>query len=596
MNAGHREIATSARGATLVALLRRAAMAVIAAVAAATGDAPAATAQSRPLGNPTAPLIARALDHENAGRYAQAREAWLEVMRAGAAIPAVLGLERVYSMTGDEDQLLPLLDSLVPLTPADAQLRGAQLRVLVVTGRDGAAAAAFREWRDLRPREVAPYRDYARILLYNARPQTADSVLAEAATALGGTRELLLEVAQLRAALGRWRDAADAWRETMRDQAYYEAAAIFSLSQAPNESRDAVREGLRAERPPLGAQQVLSQLELGWGAPLAGWQVIKDLPPSDTVLYVWGQFAEEAERAQAWGAARDALVAMHAAKRARGAVDAAIAERGAVAALRANDPTTALTLARAARTPSVSPSEELVAVELEALARLGRGAEAERVLAEAAPQLGARARRHTRTIAWAYIRAGDVAKARAVLADAPLDADDAVGGWLALYEGDLVTARRALRFGDVAAPEAVAALSLLSRTRAERSPTIGAVFLALARQDSTAAVTQLLQAAGELSDAAPLLVAMAARLETARGADARAIPLWTRVAESYATAPEAAEARLEWGRALKRRGDLRGARTQFETVILDFPGSALVPQARRELEALPPTRAEESGA
>jgi hypothetical protein len=565
----------------------------MAACLAASLLATALAAQSRPQGNPTAPLIARALDHENAGRYEQARAAWLEVLAAGAAIPAVLGLERVYSMTGDEDRLLPLLDSLVPLTPADAQLRGAQLRVLVVTARDSAAAAAFRQWRDLRPRDVAPYRDYARILLYNARPQTADSVLAEAATALGGTRELLLEIAQLRAALGRWREAAEAWRETMREQAYYEAAAVFSLSQAPGDARDAVREGLRAERPPLGAQQVLSQLELGWGAPLAGWQAIKDLPPSDTVLYVWGQFAEEAERTQAWGAARDALVAMHAARVARGVPDAAVAERGAVVALRANDAPTALALARAARVPGVAPSEESIAVELEALARLGRGDEAERVLAAAVPLLGARARRYTRSVAWAYIRGGDVAKARAVLADAPLDADDAVGGWLALYDGDLVTARRALRFGDLTAPDAVAALSLLSRTRAERSATIGAVFLALARQDSTEAVTQLLRAAEELRDAAPLLVAMAARVETARGADARALPLWTRVAESYAQAPEAPEARLEWGRALKRGGDLRGARAQFEAVILDYSTSALVPQARRELETLPPTRAEE---
>lgn len=551
-------------------------------------------AQSRPLGNPTAPLIARALDHENGGRYDQARDAWLEVLRAGGAIPAVLGLERVYTMTGDEDLLLPLLDSLVPLTPADPQLRGAQLRILVITGRDVAADSAFRQWRDLRPRDVAPYRDYARILLYNARPQSADSVLAEAATALGGTRELLLEVAQLRAALGRWREAADAWRETMRDQAYYEAAAVFSLSQAPIDARDAVRAGLRAESPPIGALQALSQLELGWGAPLAGWQVIKELPVSDTVLYVWGQFAEEAERGQAWAAARDALVAVHAARRARGIEDRAVAERGAGAALRANDAETAVALARAARVPGESPRAELVGVELEALARLGRAAEAERVLADAAPQLGRAARGFARTIAWAWIRAGDVAKARAVLVDGPLDADDAVSGWLALYDGDLVTARRALRYGDVAATDAVAALSLLSRTRAERSTTIGAAFLALARQDSSGAVTALLRAAEELSDAAPLLVTMAARVEMARKADARAIPLWTRVATAYAQSPEAAEARLEWGRALKRGGDLRGAREQFEAVIIDYPGSALVPQARRELDALPPTRAEET--
>lgn len=555
--------------------------------AAALAVTVAGAQQRPPLGNPTAPLIARALDHENGGRYAQARTAWLEVIQAGAVVPGVLGLERVYTMTGDEELLVPLVDSLIPLTPTDPQLRGAQLRTYVVTGREREADAAYRAWRALRPTDVAPFRDYARILLFNNRAPAADSVLQEASQALGGTRELLLEAAQMRAALGRWSDAADAWREAMRDQAYYESAAVFSLSQAPSDARDGVRSALVAGNAPVGARQALALLELGWGAPLAGWQVLKDLPVSDTVAYVWGQYAEEAERVQAWGAARDALVAMHAAKPSFG-----VAERGANAALRANDPGTALTLARAARPAGEVVREELLGIELEALARLGRGAEAERVLAAAAPTLGNRARAYQRTIAWAWIRAGDVAKARTALETAPLDADDAVAGWLALYDGDLVTARRALRFGDVSSRESVQALALLTRTRAERSTTINVAFLALARADSASAVREFLRASEAHADAAALLVTMAARIETARGADARALPLWTRVAEGFATAPEAPEARLEWGRALKRRGDVRGARAQWEQLILEYPGSALVPQARRELDALAQTRAE----
>lgn len=556
------------------------------ALALSLGLATALGAQQRPLGNPTAPLIARAIDHENGGRYDQARAAWLEVIEAGAVVPGVLGLERVYTMTGEEARLVPLLDSLIPLTPADAQLRGAQLRTLVVLGRDERADSAFREWRALRPREVTPFRDYARILIYNSRAAAADSVLQEATTTLGGTRELLLEAAQMRAALGRWAAAAEAWRETMRDQPYFESAAVFSLSPAPAERRDSLRAALVTPDAPIGARLALALLELGWGSPLTGWQVLQGLPPSDTTVFVWGEFAEEAERVQAWAAARDALVAMHRAK-----PQAGTAQRGAVAAMRSNEPEVALRLVRAARGPVDRARPELIGVELEALARLGRGEEAERVLADAAPQLGAQARGFQRTIAWAWVRSGNVARARAALAEAPLDADDAVGGWLALFDGDLVTARRTLRFGDVSAPEAVAALALLSRTRAERSTQAGDAFLALARGDTTAAVRYFTQASESLVDAASLLVTMAARLETARGADARALPLWTRVAETYAAAPEAPEARLEWGRLLRRRGDLRGARSQFEQVILDYPGSALVPQARRELDALPPVRA-----
>lgn len=534
-------------------------------------------------------LISQALEHENAGRHLEALDGWRKVIASGAVLPGVLGMERVYTMMGDEVELLPLLDSLIPRFPDETQLRAAQLRTLVAIGRDADATAAFRAWRDIRPTDVAPYRDYARILLYANRATTADSVLQEATAALGSSRALLLEAAQLQAALGRWRESASAWRETMRDQAYYESAAVFSLGPAPDSARDDVRRELATPGAPLGASQALAVLEIGWGAPRAGWQVLQAMPASDTVVGVWRAFAEEAERAQAWAAARDALVAIHRATRAP-----AVAERGATVAMRANDPETALTLARAAaRGGDPEKREALLGIELEALGRLGRGAEAERVLAAAAPRIGsASTRSFARTIAWAWVQSGDVAKARAAIADAPLDADDAVTGWLALFDGDLAAARPALRQGDVAARQAVPALALLSRTKIERSPTVGRAFLALARSDSAAAAAGFAAAAAEIGDATSLLLAMAARVESARGADARALPLWKRVAEEFTDSPEAPEARLEWARTLARRNDERGARTQYEELIIQYPTSALVPQARREMDALRAPRAE----
>jgi TolA-binding protein len=48
--------------------------------------------------------------------------------------------------------------------------------------------------------------------------------------------------------------------------------------------------------------------------------------------------------------------------------------------------------------------------------------------------------------------------------------------------------------------------------------------------------------------------------------------------------PEAPQAELEWARALRRRGDHAGALAHLEHLILTYPQSALVPQARRELD------------
>jgi hypothetical protein len=89
-----------------------------------------------------------------------------------------------------------------------------------------------------------------------------------------------------------------------------------------------------------------------------------------------------------------------------------------------------------------------------------------------------------------------------------------------------------------------------------------------------------------LTDAAPLLFALSARLQTARRQDFAAIALWQRIALRHATAPEAAEADLEWGRILRRRGESPAAIERFEHLILSYPQSALVPQARRELESV----------
>jgi TolA-binding protein len=83
-----------------------------------------------------------------------------------------------------------------------------------------------------------------------------------------------------------------------------------------------------------------------------------------------------------------------------------------------------------------------------------------------------------------------------------------------------------------------------------------------------------------------LLLALAARIQIARKQEAAAIALWGRIITQYATAPEAAESDLEWGKTLRRRGDNSGATERFEHLILSYPRSALVPQARRELEPL----------
>ncbi|MFM8910787.1 MAG: tetratricopeptide repeat protein, partial [Gemmatimonadota bacterium] len=182
------------------------------------------------------------MDAENQGRAREAIAAYREAIARGAVIPGVLGLERAFSLVAQEDSVLPALDTLVARFPREAALRNAQLRALVAVGRATEAHRAFDAWRVVDPESIDPYRDYARVLLFNGRMASADTVLGEAVRRLGSTRGMLLEVAQLRAGLGRWTEAASAWREVMQAEPYYEMAAFYSMQPTPVALRDSVRE------------------------------------------------------------------------------------------------------------------------------------------------------------------------------------------------------------------------------------------------------------------------------------------------------------------------------------------------------------------
>jgi tetratricopeptide (TPR) repeat protein len=189
-------------------------------------------------------------------------------------------------------------------------------------------------------------------------------------------------------------------------------------------------------------------------------------------------------------------------------------------------------------------------------------------------------------IAWAWVRAGDTEKARAMMGDALADDSTGVRGWLAVYEGDIATARKALRESGTPSSDAVRAQAIIARTRAERAPQLGAAFLALARRDSVRAATLFESATAELPDAAPLLLATAAEIRHARGDVTGAIALWQRVVDKYGDSPDAPRAELALARALLASGDRAGAKAHAEHLILTWQSSALVPQARRLLDTL----------
>ena len=534
----------------------------------------------------------RAMDLEQGGKYREAIGAFRAALTGPNYLPAMLGLERSYAALGWTDSMVPVIDSAIRARPREAMFRSVQLRTLQMLGRTTATRESFERWvRDF-PREAGPFREYARMLIDAQQAHAADSVLQRAQRVLGGSRDFMMEIAQTRAALGLWELSAQAWRDALQGAPYLERAAIFALTPTPDVSRPGVRAALLAPPVEPAGRQILASLELGWGSPRQAWTALRDLPPGDSVAAGWRTFAERAEEAGAWLVARDALVAL---------IDWRMSAEGAVraaeAALRGGDAASALSLAEraaGAARDSASAGAAVALVQVRALAALGRAPDAARV-ADAYARWLTPAQRDAvrREIAWAWVRAGDVTRARAALAVAGTEEEaEEVTGWLALYEGDLRTARASLRSGGSTA-DAVMAMALLSRTRVAQAPLVGRAFLDLARGDSAAAASGFENAAASVPDAASLTLSLAARLRSARGEGGAAVALWQRIAERYPASPEAAEAYLDWARALRAGGDVPGAVQRLEHLIITYPQSALIPQARRELElarrAIPPS-------
>jgi tetratricopeptide (TPR) repeat protein len=281
-----------------------------------------------------------------------------------------------------------------------------------------------------------------------------------------------------------------------------------------------------------------------------------------------------------------------AAARARADAARAFIEAGDRAAARA-------VLERVAQDSNASPDAQRFAQRavVEALIEGGQRDAAAQQLATNA-RLSADDRTSLRLgLARARIVAGELDRADAELArDSSVEAL-ALQGWIALYRGRLRDAQALFRAagpyaGDRSdATERTAMLALLQQIRLDSFPDLGTALLTLVRGDSLRAVQALRLAAGRLGtgeggggrpDLLLLAGRVAARLDTAQ--QGTALALFDEIVRSAGSGAAAPAAELEWARLLERRTQTAEAIRHLEHLILTYPGSAVVPEARRELE------------
>src|SRR5437660_1395862 len=549
--------------------------------------------------------IGQGFDLERAGQYQRAATVYFTTLRGEPTnLAALLGLERVLPSLSRLPDLLPAAQRAVAASPRNAALRALLLRTYVTLNESDSARAVAQRWTAEQPRDEAPYREWAIALEDAHRFEEARQVFLFGRRALGRPGVFGIELGELLERVGEWEGAAREWAAALSEAPAQLPSAASSLAEAPAEQRERIVGAVLAAAPKALERRLAAELLLGWGQPERAWSVFAPTvtEPSADAATALRRFADlanggntpDARRVRALALARYAdMVPEPLAVRAR--AEAARAFLGAgdrVAARRV--------LAQVAADSTAPPDAQALAQSalVEALIDDGQ-------LSEAATRLGAESRLSEDDraalrlkLARARIQRGELDLADSVLlADSSVDAL-ALRGWVALYSGDMKEAQEMFRAagpyaGDRRdATERSGVLALLQQLPGDRFPELGSALLLLARGDSARAVQSLRLAAARLetrgsggegrADILLLAGRVAVRLDALQ--QQTALTLFAEVAGTPGKSAAAPAAELEWARLLLRQLKTAEAIAHLEHLILAYPESAVVPEARRELE------------
>jgi tetratricopeptide (TPR) repeat protein len=546
------------------------------------------------------PALARAqaigpgFELERSGRYADAASVYLTSVRSDPTnIPALLGLERTLFVLNRMTELLPLVQTARARQPDSPALRSLELRVYAALNEPDSLEAIARRWAASAPQSEAPYREWGLALGDRRMWDEARRAFLTGRRTLGGDGTLALELAELEQRTGNWEASATEWGRAVTRSPDVEPNAASQLADAPPLVRDRVARALTAPGASARARRLGAEVLLTWGQPNEAWAAMEPtlVPPDSEAPAALRRFADlagalttpEGHRVRGLALARWADMMPGSSGHARAEAVRELLDGGDKAAAR-----------RVLEAHSDSNGAAQAAL-IQLLIADNQMDLAEERLTATATAITADDRAALRLdLARARIARGELDRATAALGDDSSVAAIAQRGWIALYRGNLKSAMDAFRAAGpyatdrAAATDRTAMMAMLQRIQQESSPELGAALLTLARGDSVAAIVALRRAAARLPEQGGRLeiLLVAGQVAAQKGADQEptAIALFDEIVRvgGEGAAPPAAE--LEWGRLLVRNGRSADAIPHLEHVILTYPNSAFVPEARRVLE------------
>lgn len=543
--------------------------------------------------------MSRAFDLERRGSYAQAAEIYKNILKnKPAEVSALLGLERALTPINRLQELLPAVQAGIAANPSSVGLYGVGMRAYAAANLLDSLPRLVELWARAAPGDETPYREWAAAAL-----QRRDRPMARRAYQIGRERlgkpdVLAAEIAQLAIMEEDWPTAVREWTMAVRQLPGYRASAISALGQAPERIRQDILKALDKE-PGAELARISVDLRARWGDPVGAFEALmKSLPPGkpqqiDALQAFYEETKVESTKPYLLTQARtlEAIAERWVSppQRARFLLDAARAYSAS------GDRTAArrmLTQIAGDTTSGPAVAAGATATLIDLLVKENKADEASTQLEKYRATISVDDYlRLRRAIAARWAQSGEIARGEALLVpDSSVEAL-ALRGRFRLYAGDLKgVADLWKQAGPFAgsreeSTDRSAILAMLQPIAPDTLAGLGLAFRSLDSGDTLGAARGLEQAGKELPvDGGRAEVTLyAGRLYAAGGQGAKAEASFRAAVLKEAPSTSAA-ALLELGRLFVTENRRPEATEVLEQMILDYPTSALVPQARRLLD------------
>ena len=548
-------------------------------------------------------LLTEAGSLEAHGDYRGAEKILARVLAANpTSLTGLLQMERVLLVQGRIEALLPVLDRLLERDSRSALGHQMRVRALSLLDRPDQLSVAGERWLAETPRLEVPYRELARVYQQRGDSERAIAVLERGRKEVPRDDALALELGEAYATVGRWHDAAHEWARAVGP----DARGLHAVERRLNVLSDGgarvlpalvdALDALHAGPARLRAAAVLAiDAGLRVQAESIARRTVSLLEPAAREPFLI-EVARRADGAGLWDVAYWAYDVLDRAAEGGGTQVWAVRARLADLALVVGDTARAVKLYRQmekAFDPGSPERRAALAARVMLAARDGDAPSADRALRAfrsefpGAPETDAVAAE----VGAAHLLRGD--------ADAATEAIHAVAGphatrlqgLLSLREGQFNRARVLLlsaapQLHGERATQTISLAALLLRL----SPAGGALLAEVAVGGPPG--PDALEVVARRSEGLPgreraALLDFAAEVAESSGRPIDADALRQVLVEQHPDSPEAPTALLALARGLSSRSTTTDeARILLARLIVDYPRSALVPQARRELERL----------